>query len=137
MITQLLLTFTKSNKLQFIIDKIAKCYTLPFNKLYILENLQNEKELICSYNIDSTIPIKGEIPPNTISVHRRKTERCIYTINALNYAIALLNDGKIDSSFPMPWEKYKNCILVTNTDGLKKIETKLHSIVEIINDKNG
>lgn len=129
--TQLLLTFSRPSRLTQTIEEIKACYTLAFNKVYILENTQNSKELICSYNIDSTKEIGENIPINTISVHRKKEVNCIYTINALNYVIALLNDGKIDSTFPMPWDKYKNCVLVTNTDGLKKIDTKIHSIIDI------
>jgi hypothetical protein len=130
MTTQLLCTFSKPSRLNQTIEEIKSCYTLAFGKIYILENTQNSKELICSYNIDSSQEIVGDIPLNTISVHRKKDTNTIYTINALNYVISLLNDGKIDPKFPMPWDKYKNCILVTNNEGLKKIETKIHSVVK-------
>jgi len=129
--TQLLTTFTKANRLDETVEKIKECYTLAFNKIYVLENVTNTKELICSYNIDLTHELKGEIPLNTISVHRKKETNTIYTINALNYVIALLNDGKVDNKFPVPWNNYKNMILVTNTEGLKKIETKVHSVISI------
>lgn len=129
--TQLLCTFTKANKLSTTIEEIKTCYTLAFNKIYVLEDGTNSKELICSYNIDVRSGVEGDIPMNTISVHRKKDTNTIYTINALNYVIALLNDGKVDNKFPVPWEKYKNMILVTNTDGLKRIETKIHSVVSI------
>ena len=130
MTTQLLVTFTKPNRLNQTVEEIKVCYTLAFGKIYVLESAQNSKELVCSYNIDSSQEIKGEIPLNTISVHRKKDTNTIYTINALNYVISLLNDGKIDPKFPMPWDKYKNCILVTNNEGLKKIETKIHSVIK-------
>ena len=129
--TQLLVTFSKPNRLQQTITEITSCYTLAFNKVYVLENAANNKELACSYNIDAEKEIKGTIPPNTISVHRKKETNTIYTINALNYVIALLNDGKTDSTFPMPWDKYRNSILVTNADGLKRIETKINTIISL------
>ena len=129
--TQLLVTFTKVNKLNETVDEIKGCYTLAFNKVYVLENAANSKELICSYNINLSNELKGDIPMNTISVHRKKETNTIYTINALNYVIALLNDGKVDNKFPVPWGNYKNMILVTNTEGLKKIETKIHSVISI------
>lgn len=131
MTTQLLCTFTKPNKLDQTVQQISACYTLAFGKIYVLESVANSRELVCSYNIDATSEIAGEIPSNTISVHRKKEVNCIYTINALNYVIALLNDGKSDPNFPMPWENYKNCILVTNTEGLKKIDTKIHSVIKL------
>ncbi len=129
--TQLLITFTKANKLDETINEITNCYTLAFNKVYVLENAANPKELICSYNINLGTELKGDIPMNTISVHRKKETNTIYTINALNYVIALLNDGKVDNKFPVPWGNYKNMILVTNTEGLKKIDTKIHSVISI------
>lgn len=128
--TQLLCTFTKSNKLSVVSEQIKSCYTLAFDRIYVLENIADDKELICSYNINTSAGIVGEIPINTISVHRKKETNTIYTINALNYIIALLNDGKVDNKFPVPWTNYKNMILVTNTDGLKKIETKVHSVIK-------
>jgi hypothetical protein len=129
--TQLLITFTKNNRLNVVIEQITKCYTLAFNKIYILENISDSKELVCSYNINTDFNINGDIPLNTISVHRRSDTNTIYTINALNYIISLLNDGKTDSTFSVPWQNYKGMILVTNADGLRKIETKIHSVVKI------
>ena len=129
--TQLLITFAKANKLDEVVEQITSCYTLAFNKIYVLENAGNSKELMCSYNINLSTEIKGEIPQNTISVHRKKETNTIYTINALNYVIALLNDGRIDNTFPVPWANYKNMILVTNTEGLKKIDTKIHSVISL------
>lgn len=129
--TQLLVSFTKVNKLNETVEEIKGCYNLAFNKIYVLENATNSKELICSYNINICNELKGEIPLNTISVHRKKETNTIYTINALNYVIALLNDGKVDNKFPVSWNNYKNMILVTNTEGLKKIETKIHSVISI------
>lgn len=129
--TQLLCTFTKANKLSVTVEQIKNCYALAFNKIYVLEDSSNSKELICSYNIDVTKELLGEIPPNTISVHRKKETNTIYTINALNYIIALLNDGKVDNKFPIPWTNYQNMILVTNADGIKKIETKVHSVIKL------
>lgn len=129
--TQLLITFAKASKLSVTVEQIKNCYTLAFNRIYVLEDRFNSKELICSYNIDITKELRGEIPSNTISVHRKKETNTIYTINALNYIIALLNDGKVDNKFPIPWINYQNMILVTNTDGIKKIETKVHSIIKV------
>ena len=130
--TQLLVTFTKPKRLQETIEEIKKCYKLAFEKIYILENVSDSKELICSYNIDTSVKTdKTLIPKNTISVHRKKETNTIYTINALNFVIALHNDGQVDNTYPVPWDKYKNMILVTNTEGLKKINTKINSVVEI------
>ena len=44
--TQLLITFTKSYKLDEAIRNINNCYTLAFDKIYVLENGTDDKELI-------------------------------------------------------------------------------------------
>ena len=63
-------------------------------------------------------------------VHRKKHSNTLYTINALNQLVTELN-GTPDPHFEVDWEKYKNCILVTNTEGVKKISTRIFDIIEI------
>ena len=131
--SQLLITFTILNKINDTIENIKRTYTILFDRIFVLQNKEDEKELICSYNIDENGNIDIEnIPPNTIGVHRKKYTNTLYTINALNYLIQLLNDGKLDKNFSIPWENYSNCILVTNGGEFKKINTKLFNIVEIV-----
>ena len=68
---------------------------------------------------------------NTILVHRKKETNTLYTINALNTLIKQLNEGVLDTSFKVNWEEYKNCILLTKGDELKRVNTKLHKIIEV------
>ena len=49
----------------------------------------------------------------------------------LNEVVANLNNGVVDSKFIVPWENFKNTLLVTNTDGLNKISTRIFKIIEI------
>jgi hypothetical protein len=67
--------------------------------------------------------------PNTISIHRKKHTNTLYTINALNQIILQLNKGVLDKRFPIPWENYRNCILLYNDDKLVEIKTKIHKVV--------
>jgi len=128
--TQLLLTFTKLYKLDGTIDDIKDCYQIMNDKIYVLKNLHEANELICSYNIILDENSKsGRLLPNTISVHRKKDSGTIYTINALNQIIALLNDGVVDVNYVINWENYENMILLTNADGIRKIYTKLYKII--------
>lgn len=127
--TQLLLTFTKIHKLDETISEIRNCYDILNEKIYVLKNLDEANELICSYNIIiDEYNNSGRVLPNTISVHRKKESGTIYTINALNQIIALLNDGVIDVNYRITWDNYKNMILLTNADGIRKIYTKLYKI---------
>lgn len=131
--SQLLCTFTTKEKLDDTINNIIHVYTIVFNKIFVLENTEVNKELVCSYNIDTTQVIKDQdrIPRNTISVHRKKTTNTLYTINALNYLVAALNDGVMDKNFSVPWENYRNTILVTNNNDFRKIKTKIYDIIKL------
>jgi hypothetical protein len=132
--TQLLCTFTTKAKLQDTVDQIIKTYTVVFDKIFVLKNIDNPKELMCTYNIDVSTGQPTTILENTISLHRKKETNTLYTINALNYVIALLNDGKIDKSFPMPWQNYQNTMLLTSDSGLKQIHTEIFEVVKIVRE---
>ena len=100
--------------------------------IFVLQNKDDEKELICSYNIDETKKINVDnIPKNTIGVHRKKQTNTLYTINALNELIKTLNNGIIDKSFAVNWDNYKNCILLIQTEGFNRIDTKVKEIINL------
>jgi hypothetical protein len=129
--TQLLCTFCSNNDLEATIKTIVDIYEIAFDTIYVLENTENPESFCCTYNINNDAPRRGEIPPATISLHRKKSTNTLYTINALNLLIAELNHGNVDKSFKVPWDDYKNTILVTAYNKLKKINTKLHRIVKV------
>jgi len=132
--TQLLCTFTKRPKLQETIDLIKNTYDVAFGRIYVLENKENKRELLCTYNINiGDNPV--EILPNTISIHRKKQTNTLYTINALNEIVSLRNEGKPDPKFEVDWSNYQNMLLVTDDNGLKKIQTKIYDIIEINEEK--
>ena len=132
--TQLLCTFTTKAKLQDTVDEILKTYTVVFDKIFVLKNVDNPKELMCTYNIDVSQGMPTEMLENTISLHRKKETNTLYTINALNYVIALLNDGKVDKTFPMKWENYRNTMLLTSDAGLKQVHTEIYEVVKIVRE---
>lgn len=127
--TQLLCTFTRKNKLEETIEEILKTYTIAFGRIYILENIDNKRELICTYNVN--FDPNGETLRSTISIHRKKQTNTLYTINALNHVVSLLNDGKVDPNYEVDWEKFRNTLLTTDDNGLKKIPTKIFDIREV------
>lgn len=127
--TQLLCTFTLKTKIDDIVEEIQDTYTVAFNKVYVLENKDNKREVMCTYNIN--LDVKSKPLPNTISIHRKKQTNTLYTINALNDIVSSLNEGVIDPNFLIEWEDYKNSLLVTDEDGLKIINTKLYTIIEL------
>lgn len=127
--TQLLCTFTTKEELQNILQNIRETYHLVYNYIYVLQNKSNLEELFVTYNIDTqfkpTYPLK-----DTILVHRKKQSNTLYTINALNELVKELNGGVMDKNFTVDWELFKNCIIVTNTDGTKKISTRIFEVIE-------
>ena len=127
--TQLLCTFTSTRALPKVVDKIIEAYDILYNKMFVLKNENDTRELMCTYNIDSSGNIK--IFPETISLHRKKNTNTLYTINALNECIKNLNNGVLDEKFLIPWENFKNMLMVTNSEGLNKINTRIFKIIEI------
>jgi hypothetical protein len=125
---KLFCTFVTQNELDKTLDEISRRYTILYNKIFILESPQSE-ELICTYNID-TNNITSSPMVNTILLHRKKESNSLYTINALNILIRSLNNGVLDTRYVIPWQEYKNSILLTNGPDLRKLDTAIHKIVD-------
>jgi len=132
--TQLLCTFTKRNKLNEAVDIIVSCNDILYDKIYVFANNDDEHQLICTYNVEYSEDFVENVQ-DTISLHRKKQSNTLYTINALNEVIRELNGGVLDKRFPIPWDDYYNSLLLTNENGLNKIPTKIHSIVDTKNHK--
>ncbi len=125
---KLFCTFAQEDELDNIVSEINRRYTIQFGKIFILYSKSNH-EYICTYNVDM-VNVSNFIE-NTILVHRKKETNTLYTINALNTLIKQLNEGVLDTTFKVDWEEYKNCILLTKGDELKRVNTKLHKIIEV------
>ena len=128
--TQLLCTFTKRNHFNETIDIIIACNDIVFNKIYVFSNENDHHQLICTYNVEYDEDFMQGIP-DTISLHRKKNTNTLYTINALNECIKNLNNGVLNKDFTVPWENFSNMLLVTNSDGLNKINTRIYKIIKI------
>ena len=129
--TQLLCTFTTQFNLEQTIMDITKHFKIIFEKIYVLQNENKPKELICTYNIDKSDDVDFNAVKNTISLHRKKITNTLYTINALNELIMDINNGILDTSYQIPWDVYKNTILITNKDGLSRIPTRILKIINL------
>ena len=128
--TQLLCTFIAADTLDENVNLIKNSYTLAFNNIYVLENVDDPNQLILTYNIVvGSLKEQYAPPASTISVHRKKQTNTIYTINALNALIASKNGGKIDKSYKIDWDELKNSILVTAHGQLKIVKTKIKEIL--------
>lgn len=127
--TQLLCTFTNTKVLSKTIDKIIDAYDILYNKVFILKNTGDVRELMCTYNIDANENTKTL--QDTISLHRKKQTNTLYTINALNECIKIVNNGVLDTTYQLDWENYRDSILLTNDTGLRRIDTEVQEIIYI------
>tara|TARA_B100002019_G_scaffold232820_1_gene206725 strand:- start:319 stop:711 length:393 start_codon:yes stop_codon:yes gene_type:complete len=123
-------TFTNAHDVEETLNDIQSSYVILFNKIFILESLDGEK-IMLTYNVDMNNSSSESMVNNTILVHRKKQTNTLYTINALNELIKSLNNGVLDKRFPINWDSYKNCILLIQTDGFNKIDTKIKEIVNL------
>ena len=127
--TQLLCTFTTKEGLQKTLQDIRETYVIVYNYIYILQNKSNLDELYITYNINTEF--KPSYPlEDTILIHRKKESNTLYTINALNQLVKEENGGVLDKTFVIDWNKFKNSIILTNTEGTKRIQTRIFEVIE-------
>ena len=125
---KLFLTFTTLEEIDNAVNTLSSRYSIMHNKMFVLYIKSNE-EYVITYNVDNGNVT--DIPENTILVHRKKETNTLYTINALNELIKSLNGGVVDTKFPIDWQHYRNCILLTQHNDLKQLNTKIHKIIEL------
>ena len=129
--TQLLCTFTDKENLENTIEKIKESYDIVFNKIYVLQDENNVTDFLCTYNVSTESKVNFNDVKGTISLHRKKHSNTLYTINALNRLIEDFKNGVLDKNFAIPWENFKNMVLVTNADGLHRVSTRIYKIIDI------
>jgi len=125
---RLFCTFTPINELDNLISGLTQKYDIMYNKMFVLHVKSND-EYVVTYNVDQGNV--NDIPENTILVHRKKETNSLYTINALNELIKSLNGGVVDTRFQINWQHYKNCILLTQHNEIKQLNTRIYRIIEL------
>lgn len=121
--TQLVCTFTKKHQSQETIDVIRKDFSLLNNKIFMFKPLEIKEDYMLSYNV--VMDSYKKFLPNSIMVHQKRETNTIYTINALNELIMNLNNGILDKSYKIEWERYKNCALLKNKEGFRVVKIVL------------
>ena len=125
---KLFCTFTTLDNLETLLSSITDKYNVMYNKIFVLYVKEND-EYVCTYNIDQGNI--SDLPDNTILVHRKKESNTLYTINALNELIKLLNGGVVDVRYKVNWQHYRNTVLLTQHNELKQLKTRIHQIIEL------
>ena len=129
LMNKLFCSFATKDNLDDRLQEINKEYKIMYGKIFVLES-QDSEEYMCTYNIElegSTAKILG----NTILLHRKKESNTLYTINALNTLIKSLNGGVLDTKYVITWKDYKNSILLTQGDELRRLNTSIYKIINL------
>lgn len=129
LMNKLFCSFASKEGLDEKLQEINREYKIMYGKIFVLESPESD-EYMCTYNIEldgGTAKILG----NTILLHRKKESNTLYTINSLNLLIKSLNSGVLDTKYQINWSDYKNCILLTQGDELRKLNTAIHKIVNV------
>jgi len=127
---KLFCTFIEHNRLNEVVGTLTQRYAILYNKIFVLESPDTD-ELILTYNIDVMNTSSKNALPSTILLHRKKESNTLYTINALNTLIRELNGGVLDTNYRVSWPDFRNTILLTQDGGLRRVHTKIHTIVEL------
>ena len=125
---KLFCTFSSKNELEGTLETIQSQYKILFNKIFVLY-IELTNEYVCTYNVDSG-NMSNSLLENTILLHRKKESNTLYTINALNQLVKEENGGVLDNTFMLDWNKFKNSIILTNTQGTKRIQTRVFEVIE-------
>jgi hypothetical protein len=125
---KLFCTFSSLEDVETKLLQIKKKYTILYGNIFILE-IKNQNECILTYNLDSVN--LTEFPEDTILVHRKKETNTLYTINAINEVIKMYNGGYLDKRYELPWNEFRNTLLLTKDNQLRKLQTSLVKIEKI------
>ena len=126
---KLFCTFSAKEEIDERLAEINREYKILYGKIFVLSSPESD-EYLCTYNIEPE-GTQTRILPNTILLHRKKESNTLYTINALNVLIKSINNGVLDSTFPIPWKEYQNSVLLTQDSQLRKLNTLIHKIITV------
>lgn len=126
---QLVCTFTPKHRVDKTLEEIRDSYKLVNNKVFYFKTFDTKGDSILSYNV--FMDSYKKFLPNSIMVHQKRETNTIYTINALNELIMNLNNGILDKTYPIEWERYRNCALLKNKDGFRVIKIILLNVYNL------
>lgn len=118
----LLCTFAHRSNLQLVLHYIKQNYD-P-RKLFVFNDVNNTKRLYITYNTT----LYQENIADTILIHRKPETSTLYTINALNKLIQNINNGVLDKSYRIDWNRYRNSIILLEDDDVNITELNLFKI---------
>ena len=110
---------------------IAENINLSNDHIFLLKSTNEPKKKILTYN---AVTERGKsFNPRlfTIRVHRKKQTNTLYTINALNAAVASQHNGKTGKDLKLEWSEYTNCLLLSEGKKLKMHPVEVLKIFKV------
>jgi hypothetical protein len=130
----LLASFLKTeseDEVQAEVEFIVNNTDITNSLIFLLQDKDDPEKKIITYN---AIVEKGK-PFNprlfTMRMHRKKQTNTLYTINALNKAVALQHDGQTGKHLKLDWSEYENSILLTTGSKLTVHPVEVSKIFKI------
>jgi hypothetical protein len=121
----------EEQKIQEEVEFIVNNIEITNNLIFLLQDTENPEKKIITYN---AVVEKGK-PFNprlfTMRMHRKKQTNTLYTINALNAAVASQHEGKTGKDLKLDWTQYENSILLTAGKELKVHPVEVNKIFKI------
>lgn len=113
------------------VEHIAATVNLTNNLIFLLGMPDDPDRRIITYNafLERGKPLNSRL--FTMRVHRKKNSNTLYTINALNKAVALEHDGQTGRHLKLDWENYKNSIMLLTGNELKVYNVEVVRIYKI------
>jgi|TARA_R110000824_G_scaffold190624_2_gene372188 hypothetical protein len=101
------------------VENIANTFYLSNNMIFLLKITDAPEKKIITYNalIEKGKPLNTRL--FTMRVHRKKNTNTLYTINALNAAVAKDNNGETGKHLKLDWEQYRNSVMLLTGSELK------------------
>ena len=130
----LLASFIKTDnegQIQGEVEYIVNNIEITNNLIFLLEEKQDPLKKIITYNalVERGKPFNERL--FTMRVHRKKQTNTLYTINALNAAVAAQHGGKTGKDLKLDWSQYENSIILTAGKELKVHQVEVSKIFKI------
>tara|TARA_R110002126_G_scaffold63966_1_gene164008 strand:- start:231 stop:665 length:435 start_codon:yes stop_codon:yes gene_type:complete len=112
----LLASFLESYEEEYItkeVEFIVNNLKLTSDMIFLIEQKSEVPRLLLTYNAMTEQGRRFHPTLFTMRVHRKKQTNTLYTINALNLAVAEEHDGKTGRDLKLDWNKYQDSILLT------------------------
>ena len=99
--------------------------------IFLLQHKDTPEKQILTYNalVEKGKPFHPHL--YTMRLHRKKQTNTLYTINALNAAVAAQHEGNTGKDLKLNWDEYANSLLLTAGKNLQIYPIEVVKIFKI------